>query len=88
MAIEVQGAPILSYGEFIALSKGFPDDYVGSGILQGLWAGQDYAPVTVHAAFNVGLRMAAQTPEAEQLIELVLSRLEDAFPDESFPMRS
>lgn len=87
MAIEVDGVPILSQGEFVALTKSLPEDYTGSGVLQGLWAGESFHPATVFAAFTVGLRLTVETDDGEDIVERVLQRLRDGFPDAGFPKR-
>lgn len=87
MMIDVQGVPILTHDEFIALASGIPDDYEGSGVLQRLVAGESFHPSTVFAAFNVGLRPSVDTQEAEEIIDLVLQRLEKGFPDLKFRER-
>ena len=88
MALEVRGVPILSYGEFRELTRGQDQEMPAHPVIVAWFAGEEVGPFQLSSALDVSERLAARDERAIELIDLAISRLTSAFPEESRGARS
>lgn len=79
MALQCEGHPILSTGEWKKLCEHMRDGE-GSPTLSAWALGEQLTPAQLMAAFDVDARLAAADREAQALIDTATSRMERAFP--------
>lgn len=72
----------MSQGEFRELIRSLDPKSTDSGTLAAFWAGEDVGPEEVAAVLDVARLSAVDLPAANRVIDVALTRLKEAYPDE------
>lgn len=74
MSLYVNGRSILSYPQFIELTRELPEGF-SNETLTDLALGVDVDPDELRAALDVSVRLAANSKKADEIINAALDRL-------------
>ena len=81
MTLALAGEDLLTYPEFNELMAGLQPHGPSNGVILAWWSGEPVSPQDLHRTLSVECRLQVRSPEADRILDGVISRIEAAHPE-------